>query len=43
MEEIEGRTNKRGVKAKQLLKNENVQIMNMVLQPDDELPAILLL
>lgn len=36
---IEGKTNKRGVTAKQLLKNDNVQVMNLVLNPGDKVPA----
>lgn len=39
MEEITGKTNKRGVTAKQLLKNEDVQVMNLVLNPGDEVPT----
>ncbi|SDM15698.1 cupin domain-containing protein, partial [Halarsenatibacter silvermanii] len=39
MDEIEGITNKRGVTAKQLHKNEDVQIMNLVLKPGDEVPS----
>ena len=39
MDEIEGKTNKRGVTAKQLLKNEDVQIMNLELNPGDEVPS----
>ncbi len=38
MEEIKGRENKRGVTAKQVLKNEDVQIMNLVLESGDEVP-----
>lgn len=39
MEEIEGKLNKRGVEAKQLLKNDDVQVMNLNLEPGDEVPA----
>ncbi|MFW5787690.1 MAG: cupin domain-containing protein, partial [Halanaerobiales bacterium] len=39
MEEVAGKTNKRGVTAKLLLKNEDVQIMNLVLNPGDEVPS----
>lgn len=39
MEDIEGRINKRGVEAKKLLKNEDVQIMNLNLEPGDEIPS----
>lgn len=39
MGEIEGQENKRGVIAKQLHKNEDVQIMNLELSPGDEVPA----
>ena len=38
MDEIKGRKNKRGVIAKQLLKNEDTQIMNLVLSPGDVVP-----
>lgn len=38
MEDIEGQTNKRGIESKQLLKHDNAQIMNLILQPDDEVP-----
>lgn len=38
MDEIEGSKNKRGVIAKQLLKNEDTQIMNLVLSPGDVVP-----
>lgn len=38
MDEIEGRTNKRGVIAKELHKNENVKIMNLTLSPGDVVP-----
>ena len=36
MDNIEGKQNKRGVIAKQLLKNDDVKIMNLVLSPGDE-------
>ncbi|MFW5790508.1 MAG: cupin domain-containing protein [Bacillota bacterium] len=39
MNEIEGSTNKRGVTSKQLHKNEDVKIMNLILQPGDVVPA----
>ena len=39
MNEIEGSTNKRGVTSKQLHKNEDVQLMNLILQPGDVVPA----
>ncbi len=39
MHELEGKTNKRGVTAKQLLKNEDVQVMNLELNPGDEVPS----
>lgn len=39
MNEIEGNTNKRGVTSKQLHKNEDVKIMNLILQPGDVVPA----
>ncbi|MEC9491489.1 cupin domain-containing protein [Flexistipes sp.] len=38
MGEIEGFINKRGIKAKQLLKNDDVQIMNLILNPGDAVP-----
>ncbi|MFB6290701.1 MAG: cupin domain-containing protein [Candidatus Bipolaricaulia bacterium] len=38
MEDIEGKTNKRGIESKQLLKNDDVQIMNLNLEPGDEVP-----
>lgn len=38
MHEIEGQINKRGVLAKQLLKHDNAQVMNLNLQPGDEVP-----
>ena len=38
MEEIAGQENKRGVIAKQLLKNDDVQVMNLVLSPGDVVP-----
>ena len=39
MNEIEGKTNKRGIESKQLLKNDDVQIMNLNLKPGDEVPT----
>ena len=38
MEEVEGKENKRGVTAKQLMKNDDVQVMNLVLRPGDVVP-----
>ncbi|MGI6096838.1 MAG: cupin domain-containing protein [Dethiobacteria bacterium] len=38
MEEIEGKENKRGVTAKQLLKHEHVTLMNIILKPGDQVP-----
>ncbi|WP_408956150.1 hypothetical protein [Natroniella sp. ANB-PHB2] len=35
MDQIEGKKNKRGVVAKKILKNDDVQIMNLVLEPGD--------
>lgn len=35
MDEIEGMTNKRGVTTKKILKNDDVQVMNLVLEPGD--------
>ena len=39
MNDIEGSTNKRGVTSKQLHKNEDVQLMNLILKPGDVVPA----
>ncbi|MCF7891033.1 cupin domain-containing protein [Candidatus Bipolaricaulota bacterium] len=39
MDDIEGKTNKRGVESKQLLKNDHAQIMNLNLKPGDEVPT----
>ena len=39
MEELEARTNKRGVKVRPILKKETVQVMNLVLEPGDEVPS----
>lgn len=39
MDEIEGKTNKRGVESKQLLKNDDLQIMNLNLKSGDEVPT----
>lgn len=39
MNQVEGKKNKRGVTAKQLLKHDNAQIMNLILQPGDEVPS----
>ena len=36
MDQVEGSKNKRGVIAKGLLKNDDVQIMNLVLEPGDK-------
>ncbi len=38
MDEIEGKENKRGVVAKQLIRHENTRVMNLVLKPGDEVP-----
>jgi len=38
MKEIEGKLNKRGVLAKELVKHEHVQVMNLNLKPEDEVP-----
>ncbi|SJZ30566.1 cupin domain-containing protein [Selenihalanaerobacter shriftii] len=38
MDEIEGKTNKRGITAKKVLKHEDAQIMNLVLESGDEVP-----
>lgn len=38
MDDIEGKRNKRGVESKQLLKHDDVQIMNLILKPGDEIP-----
>jgi len=38
MDQIEGKTNKRGITAKKLLKNDDVQVMNLVLDPGDVVP-----
>ncbi|TYB35105.1 MAG: cupin domain-containing protein [Flexistipes sinusarabici] len=38
MDEVEGFINKRGIKAKQLLKNDDVQIMNLILKPGEAVP-----
>ncbi|SDM47846.1 hypothetical protein [Halarsenatibacter silvermanii] len=38
VDEIGGKPNKRGVIAKKLHKNEDVQIMNLDLSPGDEVP-----
>mgnify|MGYP006283506267 CR=1 FL=1 len=37
MNELDGNRNKRGVIAKKILKNEDVQVMNLVLNPGDEI------
>jgi quercetin dioxygenase-like cupin family protein len=39
MDDIEGKTNKGGVESKQLLKNDDVQIMNLNLKSGDEVPT----
>ncbi|MFW6421371.1 MAG: hypothetical protein ACOCZX_00905 [Candidatus Bipolaricaulota bacterium] len=39
MNEIKGEVNKRGVTARQLLKNEDVHVMNLILEPGDTLPS----
>ncbi|MBZ4688172.1 MAG: hypothetical protein PWQ96_482 [Clostridia bacterium] len=38
MDQIEGKVNKRGVTAKQLIKHENTTVMNLVLKPGDVVP-----
>lgn len=38
MKEIEGSKNKRGVIAKQILKHDNAQVMNLVLEPGNVVP-----
>ncbi len=39
MDQIAGKTNKRGITAKQLLKHDNVQVMNLILKPGDFVPS----
>ncbi|MFW6007315.1 MAG: cupin domain-containing protein [Halanaerobiales bacterium] len=39
MREIEGNTNKRGVTSRPILKNEEVKVTNLVLNPKDEVPV----
>lgn len=39
MDDIEGQINKRGIESKKLLKHENAQIMNLILEPGDEVPS----
>jgi quercetin dioxygenase-like cupin family protein len=39
LEELEGKTNKRGVVAKAVLKNDNAQVMNLILSEGDIVPA----
>lgn len=38
MNEIEGKKNMRGVVAKQLISHDNTRVMNLNLQPGDEVP-----
>ncbi|MBS3765268.1 cupin domain-containing protein [Candidatus Bipolaricaulota bacterium] len=38
MEDIERQTNKRGIESKKLLKHDDAQIMNLILQPGDKVP-----
>lgn len=38
MDQIEGKVNKRGVVAKKVLKHDNAQVMNLILQPGDVIP-----
>lgn len=38
MDQVEGSKNKRGVVAKKILKNDDVQIMNLILEPGDVVP-----
>jgi len=38
MDEIEGKTNKRGIESKQLIKHDDAQVMNLNLEPGDEVP-----
>ncbi|MCC3144523.1 cupin domain-containing protein [Halanaerobium sp. Z-7514] len=38
LEELEGKKNKRGVVAKAVLKNDNAQVMNLILSPGDLVP-----
>ncbi len=38
MDAIEGKTNKRGIESKQLLKHDDAQIMNLILKPGDVVP-----
>ncbi len=39
MHEIEGKVLKSGVRVKELIKNENVKVMNLKLKPEDSVPA----
>jgi len=39
MDDIEGKINKRGIESKQLLKNDDVQVMKLILKPGDEVPT----
>ena len=39
LSELEGKKNKRGVIAKAVLKNENAQVMNLILSEGDIVPA----
>ena len=38
MNEVEKKKNKRGIDAKLLHKNDNVQVMNLILEPGDKVP-----
>ena len=38
MAEVEGKKNKRGVIAKQLIRHDNTMVMNLVLEPGDIVP-----
>lgn len=38
MDKLEGHKNKRGVVAKPILKHDNAQVMNLVLEPGDKVP-----
>ncbi|HCX65774.1 MAG TPA: cupin domain-containing protein [Eubacteriaceae bacterium] len=39
MKEVEGKINKRGVEAKQLISHDDTRVMNLNLKPGDEVPA----
>ncbi|MEC9488072.1 MAG: cupin domain-containing protein [Halanaerobium sp.] len=38
MDEIEGKVNKRGIQAKELLNHQHARVMNLILQPGDSIP-----